>query len=350
MIAPPRDVTEENRTLVTWYHRVKRDLPWRAEPLPYRVWISEIMLQQTRVDQMLGYYERFMNRFPDVVSLAAAPVDDVLKNWEGLGYYSRARNLHQTAKHIVHQLGGRFPETYATLLPLKGIGPYTAAAISSICFGEQKGVVDGNVIRVAARFLGIEKDVTKPDVKAEIQVWADALAGGGNPGDVNQALMELGATVCTPREPVCDRCPLKPGCIARRNNMTGRLPFKPKKAKVPHKTELALLYFPKDGGSVWMEQRPPEGFLGGLWKFPTAAVETRDAAGTILEKLAPGRLSGLEPVVKHAYSHFKISVYPVLLHGVTPALEAGCWVPIADLDTLALDKVHRRIADRLRHG
>jgi A/G-specific adenine glycosylase len=334
----------EHAPLLLWYDAEKRELPWRNTPEPYFIWLSEIMLQQTRVDQMMTYFKRFTSRFPTVNDLAAAPLDDVLKLWEGLGYYSRARNLHATAKIISQKYGGHFPQTYAELLTLKGIGPYTAAAISSIAFGEAKGVVDGNVLRVASRFLGIETDITKPEARLRVQTWADELAASGRSGDSNQALMELGATVCTPAKPACGRCPLKSSCFALATGKVEDLPYKPKKAPVPKVTEIAFLAF-DEIGNIFVCQRPPSGFLGGLWKFPSLQID--DSSSEFLNSLLFESQSA-KPV-KHAYTHFKITVYPVIRPLPENLKQNTVALPVASLNELAMDKVSRRIADMLQH-
>jgi A/G-specific adenine glycosylase len=334
----------EYALLLSWYDAEKRELPWRNTTEPYFIWLSEIMLQQTRVDQMMTYFNRFTSRFPTVNDLAAAPLHEVLKLWEGLGYYSRARNLHTTAKIISNEYGGRFPQTYGELLKLKGIGPYTAAAISSIAFGEAKGVVDGNVLRVASRFLGIKTDITKPEARLRVQTWADELAALGRPGDINQALMELGATVCKPAKPLCGRCPLKSRCFAFATGKAEDLPYKPKKAPVPKVTEIAFLAF-DETGNIFVCQRPPSGFLGGLWKFPSLQIE--DSSSELLNRGLFKRLS--EKSVKHAYTHFKITVHPVIGPLPENLKQNTVALPVSSLNKLAMDKVSRRIADMLQH-
>lgn len=218
--------------ILHWYCKNQRNLPWRESKEPYKVWISEIILQQTRVAQGLGYYNRFVATFPNIKDLALASEDEVLKLWQGLGYYSRARNIHFTAKYIYNELNAEFPKDYKGLLKLKGIGPYTAAAISSICYNEKQAVVDGNVYRVLARVFDVSCPINSTYGIKEFQLLANSLISADNPGDYNQGLMELGATVCTPKKPDCENCPLQSKCIAFSKNKINELPVKEKKIKV----------------------------------------------------------------------------------------------------------------------
>lgn len=215
--------------LLAWYDQNARTLPWRGIHDPYRTWVSETMLQQTRVETVRGYYERFLARFPDVAALAAADEADVLKLWEGLGYYSRARNLHQAARQVVHDFGGEMPREVAQLRQLKGIGAYTAGAIASIAFDQRVPAVDGNVIRVASRVMGIRENVGIPSVRRELEEKVDSLVPAARPGDFNQALMDLGAAVCVPGTPNCDVCPLRAHCDAYDAGDAEDLPVLPQK-------------------------------------------------------------------------------------------------------------------------
>lgn len=217
--------------LCAWYEQHGRPLPWRDSGDPYLIWLSEIILQQTRVVQGLPYFLKFKTNFPTVKTLAAADEDSVLKLWQGLGYYSRARNLHSAAKQVVNEFDGVFPETYADLLKLKGVGPYTAAAIASIAFGLPEAVVDGNVIRVISRLFGISDPVDEGSTLKSIKTKATALLDRTNPGRHNQAMMDFGSTVCTPKLPLCDRCPISKHCVAFGTGKTTELPLKTKKTK-----------------------------------------------------------------------------------------------------------------------
>jgi A/G-specific adenine glycosylase len=264
-------VKNRRRALLRWYDANKRDLPWRRTRDPYAIWVSETMLQQTRVDTVIPYYERFLARFPDVEALATADTDDVLGEWAGLGYYSRARNLQRAAREVADSHGGRVPDDVDGLKGLPGIGRYTAGAIASIAFDRPAPIVDGNVARVFTRVLGIREDIQKPEVVRRLWDEAEALAAGARPGEVNQAVMELGALVCTPAEPRCLLCPLRRRCDAHQQGDAAALPIKEKKTKV--KRVAAAAGWLVRRGKVLAVRRPPEGLLGGLWELPGGDIE-----------------------------------------------------------------------------
>ena len=253
--------------LLNWYRENARDLPWRRDPTPYQVWVSEIMLQQTRVAAVLDYYARFMEAFPTVQALAQAPEDRLMKLWQGLGYYSRARNLQKAARQIVTDFGGEFPDTYDRLRTLAGIGDYTASAIASIAFGQPIPAGDGNLLRVTARILGDDTDVTTGRGKKH---FAEALRGVmplDQPGRFNQAMMDLGAMVCLPNgAPLCARCPAADFCRARITGRTGALPVRP--AKKPRRKEDRVVFLLTCGGRLALRRRPERGLLAGLWEYP----------------------------------------------------------------------------------
>lgn len=300
------------KRLIAWYHAHKREMPWRARPSPYAIWVSEMMLQQTQVDTVIPYFNRFMARFKTVEALADAELEEVLKLWEGLGYYSRARNLHKAARVVVSELNGALPTTYESLKQLPGLGPYTAAAIASIAFGEAVPVVDGNVIRVFARFFGIEDNSGDMKMRVALFERLTPFIKKHQPSDFNQAMMELGAMVCKPKNPQCTACPLQSECVAFQTNCIHELPVKSKKAKVPH-YDIAV-------GVVWKRRkiligrRKTDQMLGGLWEFPggkkqlgetlqeTVAREIREETGLVVTVGEP------YCVVKHAYTHFKITL------------------------------------------
>ena len=270
-------VEELNRLtvpLLTWYSENKRDLPWRrpgpgGRPDPYRVWVSEIMLQQTRVAAVLDYYRRFLEAFPTVEALAGAEEDALLKCWQGLGYYARARNLQRAAQIICRERGGVFPADYAALRALPGVGDYTAGAVASIAFGLPHAAVDGNVLRVVARLTADFSDVTAPGAQRAAAERLEAVMPINAPGEFNQALMELGATVCLPSgAPLCGRCPARDFCRANREGLTGVLPVRP--AKKPRRVEERRVYLLFHGGGVALRKRPAKGLLAGLWEFPNA--------------------------------------------------------------------------------
>lgn len=302
--------------LLPWFARHQRNLPWRAEPrAPYAVWISEIMLQQTRVDTVIPYYERFLARFPDVATLAAAPRQAVLKAWENLGYYSRARNLHRTARLLMRDFAGKLPATQAELATLPGLGPYTAAAIASLAFGQPCAALDGNIIRVLARLLALPDDVALPATRRKLQRVADHLLVREQPGRTNEAWMELGALVCTPRAPRCTECPLRSVCRAARQPNPTIYPRRKKKMKVPHKVVGAAIILNRRN-QILIAQRPPEkGMLAGLWEFPGGK---QNPGETMPECIARelheemGLRLAVGPrllVVHHAYSHFTIELH-----------------------------------------
>ena len=262
--------------LLDWYHKNARDLPWRRTRDGYAVWISEIMLQQTRVAAVIPYYKRFLRELPDVSALAHVDDDRLHKLWEGLGYYSRARNLKKAAGEIVSRFGGSMPRNYETLITLSGIGEYTAGAIASIAFGEAVPAVDGNVLRVYARLFGAARDIRDPAFKKEVRAFLLPLVPEENPGAFNAALMELGATVCLPNgQPKCGECPVRESCVAFRENRTAELPvLSAKKArKIERKTVFALTI----EGQLIGFRRPDSGLLAGLWQLPETAGELSDA-------------------------------------------------------------------------
>lgn len=256
-----------SKILKHWYSNHKRDLPWRQTKNPYYVWLSEIILQQTQVAQGLPYYSRFIDKFPSVFHLANADESDVLKLWQGLGYYSRARNLHATAKYIVNDLNGIFPNTYKELLKLKGIGDYTASAIASICFNRVEAVVDGNVYRVLARYFGIDTPINTSKGAKEFKALAQNLIDIKNPANFNQAIMDFGATQCKPQSPNCAICPFNTSCIAFNENRIGALPVKIKSVKAKKK-HFNFLVFIDNLGNTFLEKREGKGIWQNLYQFP----------------------------------------------------------------------------------
>jgi len=335
-----------HRRLLDWYDAHKREMPWRGHPDPYAVWVSEIMLQQTQVETVRGYFQRFLDAFPSVSALAAAPPQRVLKAWEGLGYYSRARNL-QRAACCVTERGDRLPRTTAEWAALPGVGAYTAAAIASICFGEPSPVVDGNVARVFARCLGWSDDFRKPAPRARLAAWLRPhIEASRRPGDFNQAMMDLGATVCTPRAPSCDACPLASGCLARREGRQAEFPFRPPRKPVPTRIEAAALT--RDAaGRVLVVRRPAEGLLGGLWELPGIAVEGRAPTGRdALRALRTHTgLKGIRArplgVVVHVFSHFRQELHVYTAAVAASAVSGGTW-RFAEPDGLPLTTAARR--------
>jgi len=258
---------EFTNSLLLWYLENQRDLPWRQTRDPYCIWLSEIMLQQTRVAQATPYYLRFLEAFPSVVDLAEASEEQVLKLWQGLGYYSRARNLHYTAKQVAYDYQGQFPKSYHELLKLKGIGAYTAAAIASIAFDEPVAVVDGNVYRVLARFFGIETDIAATAAQKEFSALANTLLDPKRPAQFNQALMEFGAMQCTPKNPHCHQCPLQWSCVAYRDQKVNELPVKTKITKITNRY-FHYLVFEDPQRKILLEKRTEKGIWHNLYQFP----------------------------------------------------------------------------------
>ena len=301
------------KNLLGWYRRNRRDLPWRRTRDPYEIWISEAMLQQTRVETVIAYYQRFLELFPTVASLAEAESDDVLGAWAGLGYYSRARNLQKAAQAVVDQHGGRLPETADLLRELPGIGRYTAGAIASIAFDRPEPVVDGNVARVLTRLLDIRKDVKDPRVTARLWDEAAKLATGPDPGDFNQALMELGATVCTPKSPRCMDCPVSRSCAGLRAGDPEVLPIKTKQPAPKRIEAVAGLVMRR--GKALAVRRPPRGLLGGLWELPGGELTAREKPQVGIQRTLQDRVGlsvpGAERVgaVEHAFTHRRLRLH-----------------------------------------
>ena len=310
---PRKTLARARARLLDWYDLHARDLPWRRTRDPYAIWISETMLQQTRVDTVIPYYTRFLERFPDVASLASADLEDVYTLWTGLGYYSRARNLHGAAQSVVTDWSGKLPDRAESLRELKGIGRYTAGALASIAFDREEALVDGNVIRVLSRFLDIREDVGESQVVEYFWRLAAAIVVGKRPGDLNQALMELGATVCTPRSPACADCPLARPCAGRAAGDPAALPRKKKRTRV-RKVEAVAAWIERRG-RVLAVRRPEGGLLGGLWELPGGELEAGESPDEGLHRClgeAVGlRVGGLEATgeVEHLFSHRRLRLH-----------------------------------------
>jgi A/G-specific adenine glycosylase len=358
-INPLSPQPEEVRApLLAWYHHNQRDLPWRGESSPYRIWVSEVMLQQTQVATVIPYYHRFLARFPNLADLAAAPLEDVLKLWEGLGYYARARNMHKAAVEIVEKHRGKLPQTFSELKKLPGFGDYTAGAVASIAFGEAVPAIDGNVKRVLARLFAIDEDITRGKAARRLKEIAVALVDPHAPGDWTQALMELGATVCTPKNPQCATCPLNQLCQALLRGLEHQLPVKPPKKTVPHYDVTAAVIWRDD--KVLIAQRPLEGMLGGLWEFPGGKQEDDETLTQCLQREIAEEL-GIEievgqliTIVKHAYTHFKITLYAFecrLVRGNPQLLGVADWrwVSLDEIDTFAFPRTDLQIIDVLKN-
>lgn len=330
--------------LTQWYAAEGRDLPWRRTRDPYKIWLSEIILQQTRIDQGTAYYLRFIETFPTVEALAAADNDAVMKLWEGLGYYSRARNLHHTAKVVATEMGGKFPDSHTELQRLKGIGPYTSRAIGSIAFGNKTGVLDGNVFRVMSRYLGDFSPIDVPATRKAFQVILDDWIRDVDPAAFNQGLMDLGATVCTPRKPQCTFCPLHTHCKAYKENLVDQLPVKAKKLKrrtVHH--HFFLVQAP--GGALHIRKRPEKGLWANLWEIPNHEVPEAvfKRAG-----LDGAELAG---TLKHVFTHLDMLI-KVYRTAELPAEfgETTILVPREELSEYAFSRAVLKIFERYLNG
>jgi A/G-specific adenine glycosylase len=341
------------RAVLAWYDRERRDLPWRAppgvDPDPYRVWLSEIMLQQTTVKAVAPRYADFLRRWPDVMALATAELGEVLAVWAGLGYYARARNLHACAREVVARHGGRFPATEAELRALPGIGGYTAAAIAAIAFGARATPIDGNIERVVARLFAVTTPL--PAAKAEIKALAESLTPESRAGDFAQGLMDLGATICTPRRPACGLCPLRPDCAGLAQGLAEVLPYREEKAERPLRRGVAFVVLREDG-AVLLRQRPLKGLLGGMLEAPSTPWVESAPPVAVVEDHAPvaapwRKVAGR---VAHTFTHFHLELEVMRADvGLDAALtdaaapERCRFVDMRDLHAAALPSVMRKV-------
>ncbi|MFA5838020.1 MAG: A/G-specific adenine glycosylase [Bellilinea sp.] len=348
--------TEFARLLLAWYLPHARKLPWRGVSDPYAVWVSEIMLQQTRVETVIPYFQRWMQRFPTVQALAESNEQEVLQTWEGLGYYSRARNLHRAAREVAERFGGRLPAARSELESLPGIGRYTAGAIASMAFGQDEPALDGNLRRVLARVFNLTVLLRTKQGKQALEQLLDEHLPRGQAGDFNQAMMDLGATLCAPRSPNCANCPLAAICLAYHLGVQEERPLTETRRKVPHYTVTAAVI--QRDGRVLIAQRPAAGLLGGMWEFPGGKQEPEETLTAclereILEELGT-RVTVGEPVgiFRHAYTHFKVTLHAFYctLNGTEPrAIEASDlrWVLPVELAGFPMGKIDRQIAKHL---
>jgi A/G-specific adenine glycosylase len=321
-----------SNSLVQWYLQNKRDLPWRETKNPYFIWLSEIMLQQTRVNQGLPYYFAFTKHFPTVFELANASEEQVLKLWQGLGYYSRARNLHKTAQYVVFELNGVFPENFNKLLLLKGVGEYTAAAIASFCYDEKVPVVDGNVFRVLSRFFEMETDISSSIAKKEFSKLAMNLMSDVNPALFNQAIMEFGALQCIPKNPDCEQCVLNFGCMALKNNKVSVLPLKLKKTKVRNRYFNYLIFLDKNNSTI-IQKRTSKGIWHNLYEFPLIETEQEQTCEYISKQIQESNFIANEiltisptkifaEIHKLSHQHLHINFWVIAVKGeITNAID-----------------------------
>jgi A/G-specific adenine glycosylase len=357
-----REHTSFQKRLLEWFRQFQRDLPWRRTKDPYRIWLSEIMLQQTRVAAVIPYYERFLQRFPEIQALAEASEQEVLRLWSGLGYYSRARNLHMAAQQIVAQHGGRFPRSCEEILKLSGIGNYTAAAISSIAFRGKQAVLDGNVARVLARLGAVRGDLRALGRWQELQKMANEYLEESKPGEWNQAMMELGATLCTPKSPQCLLCPINEFCEGRKLGIAERLPENRKKRATVEVILAAAVFADKNGWTLLLP--PPKGtnqgrladyvpvLVSNLWHFPTVSVNGNAAANlrshlkelNVRSRNQRLRLTPAE-AVRHSVTYRSITVEPFHI-GVKnlPRIPGAERVPLHDVSALPVSNLTRKVA------
>ena len=335
--------------LLGWYDRHRRSLPWRAapgrRPDPYHVWLSEIMLQQTTVAAVAGYFRRFLERWPTVQALAAAPLDDVLREWAGLGYYARARNLHRCAGIVADRFGGHFPEDEEELRRLPGIGVYTAAAIAAIAFDRPAAVMDGNVERVVARLFAVADPL--PGAKPALRALTGTLTPDRRPGDFAQAMMDLGATLCTPRRPKCILCPWTRDCAARRLGLAEGLPVKSPKRRKPVRRGVAF-WAVAPSGDILLRRRPDRGLLGGMIEVPSS--DWREAPVPELgavdgEAPVAARWRLLPGLVRHTFTHFHLELTVAAARVTRPDAAAGLWVPVDRLGDQALPTVMKKVVN-----
>lgn len=337
--------------LIVWQRAHGRhNLPWQASREPYRAWLAEIMLQQTQVDTVIPYYQRFLARFPDVAALAAAPIDEVLALWSGLGYYARARNLHRAAQVVMNDFGGRFPASSAQLAELPGIGRSTAASIAAYCFGERAAILDGNVKRVLARHFGIEGFTGERAVESRLWALAESLLPDRHIDTYTQALMDMGATVCTRAKPLCLHCPLAESCVARREGRSAELPTPRPKRAVPQRE--ATLLVVHDDGNVLLEKRPASGIWGGLYSLPELAAGESPAAAALRLGLPADRTWRPMDALRHVFTHFTLDIQPLRARLDAAPLRVAegalAWTALATLDEVGLPAPVRRILAQLQ--
>jgi A/G-specific adenine glycosylase len=358
LIVNPGKARRIRQHLMRWYATHQRRMPWRETRDPYRIWLSEVMLQQTQVKTVIPYYHRFLKRFPTIQDLACGDLQEVLKMWEGLGYYARARNFHRAAGVVTDEYDGCIPDRWEVFIKLAGVGEYTASAVQSLAFGHPHAVVDGNVKRVLARLFLISEPVNKPAVYKELKALATRLMDRERPGTFNQAIMELGALVCKPASPECGRCPVQGDCGGFQENRVNEFPKKERRKPVPTVHMIAGVIRKK--GNVLITRRKPEGLLGGLWEFPGGELQKgEDAAAGCVRAIR--ETTGLKVEidthitrVKHAYTHFKIWLdvfYCRVLPGSRVRLNGPVdfhWIRLDDLDAYAFPKANIKFMHLLK--
>jgi A/G-specific adenine glycosylase len=341
------------KQLLQWYRENGRDLPWRKSKDPYAIWVSEIMLQQTQVATVIPYYKKFLKSFPTIHHLAKADLSKVLKVWEGLGYYSRARNLHRASRIVSDHYDGEIPGQLNELRALPGIGRYTAGAILSIAFNKEAPVLDGNVKRVISRLVAVSDNLAKGKTEARLWHLSESLIPKGHASSFNQGLMDLGAVLCTPKEPQCSRCPLCRLCKGNASGHPERFPTKTLRKKIPRIEAVSAVI--QEDGKVLLQQRPTEGLLGGLWEFPNWPIEEKQRSRARLrlrlrnyiKKEIALNVEVKEPVgtFQQTYSHFRLTLHTYYCQ--SRDAKKGKWVPVGKLRLFPMSRIHRRIAEKL---
>ncbi len=346
------------RSLLKWYRQYGRALPWRETSDPYRIWLSEIMLQQTQVTTVLSYYHRFLSTFPAIQDLAAAPLDKVMKRWAGLGYYARARHLHRAAKVIVEKFDGRMPKSFEEIISLPGIGRSTAGAILTIAFGQRWPILDGNVRRVLCRYFLIDKDPKRKEVEAWLWDHSERLLPKRGSDIYLQGIMDLGATICTPKRPQCTICPVNKGCVAYGEGVQEVLPVKGAQKEVPHFNHVAGVVLDDERGVV-IRRRPLKGLLGGLWEFPggrvDSAIEKEQHENSLKTLLGTEMEFQIEVThqwmqIRHAFTHFRMTLHVFICRKKKEKIDRSTkyqWIPIEKLGDYAFSSAHQKIVTKL---
>lgn len=345
------------KELLSWYHRHRRDLPWRNTTDIYRIWVSEVMLQQTQVTTVIPYYHRFLRRFPDILSLSRAGEEEVLKLWEGIGYYNRCRNLHRAARMVESAFAGKIPRSPDRFRRLPGVGPYIEAAVMSIAVGLPLPAVDGNVLRVYTRLMGIDDDIRRSSTRKRITGELARIIPADAPGDFNQAVMELGALICIPRSPRCLKCPLRRVCRARINGRTGDIPRRSPRAPVPeYSVSIAVIL---RGNKFFIQKRAPEGHLAGMWEFPGGKAREGETPEQALRREIREELDIDVDVIKkvaevrHAYTHFKIDLHVFLCRSEAVEFrplrhQPFKWITVRQIDQYPFQAANHKFFEKLR--